>query len=208
MNTVSDDESEGEDAVTREKSKHSLINESTGTGTSPMQTPGRWDREQINFGSYSFINTGRHSPWFSRASLGDSARAFHFNLILSSNWSNYSNHSLFYWKLRYPRGGGALYLELLFTKQKSHDGSEILKMIGNDCLLIETNANVLLRESLQADETFKSPEAEKLRKCRLIRTLLIWPSRKPFIKFCTQTWISSVNWVVLECLDFWWEQPQ
>ena len=108
MNTVSDDESEGEDAVTREKSKHSLINESTGTGTSPMQTPGRWDREQINFGSYSFNNTGRHSPWFSRASLGDSARAFHFNLILSSNWSNYSNHSLFYWKLRYPRGGGSV----------------------------------------------------------------------------------------------------
>ena len=46
-----------------------------------------------------------------------------------------------------------------------YDGSEKLKMIGNDCLLIEKNCDVLLNELLKTDETWDSPNADKLKKC-------------------------------------------
>jgi len=54
---------------------------------------------------------------------------------------------------------------LFFSKKKYYDGSSNLKMIGNDCKLLELNIDVFLDSFLNKDkgETWQSPTATKLR---------------------------------------------
>ena len=52
-----------------------------------------------------------------------------------------------------------------FSKKKLYDGSDSLKMVGNDCLILEKNADALLSHLLGKNETFDSPSAIKLRGC-------------------------------------------
>ena len=49
-----------------------------------------------------------------------------------------------------------------FSKKKAYDGSETLKMIGNDCLLIEKNFDTMLGSFLKTSETVKLYHFSKL----------------------------------------------
>ena len=52
-----------------------------------------------------------------------------------------------------------------YSKKKHYDGSDTLKMIGNDCKLIEENIDVFLDSFIQKEkgESWESPSAIKLK---------------------------------------------
>ena len=59
-----------------------------------------------------------------------------------------------------------------FSKKKAYDGSETLKMIGNDCLLIEKNFDTMLGSFLKKSETVKSVSFLKIK--QLIKLYEMW----------------------------------
>ena len=60
---------------------------------------------------------------------------------------------------------------IFFSKKKLYDGSDTLKMIGNDCLTLESNASALLEHILNDGETFDHAKSKDIRHCALIYKL-------------------------------------
>ena len=50
------------------------------------------------------------------------------------------------------------------SKGKCYDGSDKLKMIGNDCQIIEKNADAMIACLLKPGEDIQAPTADKLRR--------------------------------------------
>ena len=56
------------------------------------------------------------------------------------------------------------YLILFYSKKKHYDGSETLKMIGNDCKILESNIDTFLNEFVgEVGDQWNSEKSLKLR---------------------------------------------
>ena len=56
------------------------------------------------------------------------------------------------------------YKNIFFSKKKAYDGSETLKMIGNDCKILENNIDSFLDVFVKKrNDSWKSEKSQKIR---------------------------------------------